>query len=386
MGLGMKKVSKILSVVGVFAGALILGMGIFEIVLRFFFPQANPYQLEYHDHGYVWNARSFDDYASVPWAAGRVKRLTTDQDGFRKVAGGPGSVDGARRIVVFGDAISLGWAIEPGSTYTDLLAKNLPGLAVRNASTLINSTARIYQFYRKERERLKPNVLVLQLTTGSRGLAPDYVALDSINEHPFERSFFLSSGQVEILKKYRRPVGNRVEFDLDCNAEPVACGMAKTFFVQGKTFCSDLLHTCRLYEKLRNRRQGVMTPVAAFAGMVTQLLESVPNKEKMDGEATLFYLSRLKEMAAQDSVKILVLLVPNRIGCNRWRAWGKIKDFLETEKIPVIDVAEDLCEQPTPDPMLTPRPSVFLVPEPFPNETAHKIMADKILSALSRMN
>ena len=165
----------------IFLVALLVGIGVSELIVRSFIPVRNvgPSFTIYNSFYGKTLKKSFSARRITPEF---TMRFTTNSDGFR----GPElGIKSSRPILFLGDSYTMGYGVNDGEEFPALVRKALSErsskmVAVINAGMGDNGNGRWVKFLRAEGKRYNPGIVVLQIH--------DNDFQDNIRERLFERS------------------------------------------------------------------------------------------------------------------------------------------------------------------------------------------------------
>lgn len=413
------KVKSILILAGV-----LIGLACTELLLAFFYPQPNFYFFEYAPGGYIFHKPNLDTLIAevpkktrlVPFgnsAAGidtirqYIMPLRTNNAGFRSVRSTTyEKVPKQYRILHLGDSLGFGFPLMQEESYAQQVENLVPHTEVLNASTVFTHTARLLQYYQKEGYKYDPDMVILQLTISSP--REDYLALDALGKSRFELGVLEDSGERDAIE----PFITKDEAGID-QLSWTYSERTKEFFeavhkkFDAATFFYRYFNIARLFTSTSD---VLKTPVQTLAqgyymrmGPLTKSYQKMPESasrafnaqpalplidryaaiNRMDTRFTRTYLEVFKKTLAAEHKELIVIVIPNRNGCQglTYPAWEKLFGELLDSEYHVINFYPDFCDGDT----KKPREQYFLPEEFHLNAAGHRVIAERLAQEVAAL-
>lgn len=407
----------LLACAGILAGLMCV-----ELVLAFLFPQPNFYFFEYAPGGYIFHKPDIADSIAQAPKKGIIAMpgnksvsvsirqytmfLRTNNAGFRSDLPVAYEKTDRYRILHLGDSLGFGFPLTREESYAGRIESLVPGTEVLNASTVFTHTARLLQYYQKEGYKYDPDMVIVQLTISHPG--GDYLSLDVFGKSKFELSSLQESGKRDAVQSFI----TKDEAGIDQLSWTYSKSTKLLFDLLNKkldtaSFLYDYFNITRL---IAGASDFLKTPIDAISrgyiermGPLTKSYQPVPgytsdspntqspspfsamtdSAKNIDSRFTRTYLEAFKNMLATEHKELMVIVIPNKLGCHgiTYPAWEKLFQELPDDEYHVIDFYPDFCDGAA----HKPREQFFLPQEIHLNAAGDQLIAERLASEVAKL-
>lgn len=367
-----------------------------EASTRIFLPQPNLSYLEYTDMGFpIMRSNINHKIAVIPepvYVRGTVispyeVQVKTNSQGQRNENEFPFQKQkDKKRILSLGGSIAFGWPLSVEYSYPYILQKNLPNTELINASVIGSSASHMYEYYKKFAHQYNPDLILLQLRTSA--LIIDDLIQDSLGMDAMEIDWLSENGFKEWLEKNKKvDIAGLPEVTSETLNKEVFNNMQADLSGGGKANLllyqySHFIRLLRWHGLWLGTGIGAKNYLARNAKLTELSEENKVQFSNRSHEFTEAYISDIKRLADQKSAKLLVIIVPNKFGCEKevLIPWQKLISNLDKKKINTVSLFEEFCDLK----VFKPKPLTFIEDESHPTIDSYKLIADKIISSLSK--
>lgn len=371
-----------------FLVVLLLFLPTAEVATRIFIPQVNLSYTAYHSLGFPIMVPNLNDTVGVipeatsirgSWVRSYAVKVKTNSVGQRN------DHDFSfekplhkKRILSLGGSIAFGWPFESKDSYPQILETLLPQTEVINAAVIGTSPAHILEYYEKLGSKYRPDVVLVQLRPSA--LLIDDLIQDSLGVDSLEIEWLRENGFADWVEQnkisdgagnFRVPIeslkveekinqrlrgGGNIEQFLYAHSHFVRLLKSRGFWFSDSTFFKNYLaHQSNLREL--NSENSKEFASRSFA-------------------ATENYLTQLKKLTDQDKAKLILLVTPNKFGCDAevLQPWKNLLSHLHQKNFETLSFVADFCDLDK----FAPREDTFLADETHPTQKMYRLIAEKI--------
>lgn len=389
-------------------GGVLLGLVCTEVFLATFLPQPDFSFYTYWPGGYVFNKPNFSNpIALIPSAKKTITSVSnehpvksllpqiqqyimayrTNNAGFRNNQPVDyKKIPGQYRILHLGDSLGLGFPLTVEESYANRLEK-LTGSEVLNASTIFTFTARMLQYYQKEGYKYDPDMVVVQLTMSQPN--QDFLSLDASGKSSFELDSLAELGKLDSVKGLisKDEAGvDQLVWNVSESTKPLFTALDEKFIrVPWMYHYSNILRL--LIARANTSKIGVLTqssvnnsqyvPYVSENGPAMPIINEARIISNMHSKFTHAYLQTFQEMLKAGRKPFVIVLIPNRYGCEGKTnsVWTNLIDELIAEGNKVMNFYPDFCDSAT----NTAKEEFYLPQEFHINAAAHTFIAERLV-------
>ncbi len=341
---------------------------------------------------YIYNKANFDDYMTISSKKVKMKlnsfkdsytvysinlphsiHVKTDINGFRSDYNVK-TIKNKYRMLFLGDSITFGYPLEHKDTFVEMLRNK--NREVINAGIILNSTPRIFKFYKKKGVLFNSDLVIVQLTTSRDNFTADYLYLDKYEQYFI--SNILSSTKISDTSYATlalQPSKYKHKHNISLNSNTTKRDKINKILNKGNSFLYASLYSYRFIKNLFLFRKApldtLMTPYV------------MPNDTKIP-DNTKKYLSKLNNLIRSNNSKMLVIIVPNKVGCygHTDKNWNKVISHLRQNKINFIDFRSQFCSSGH----IKHNPKYYFKNDIHPNKSANIVIKNRIQKMIKGMN
>lgn len=355
---------------------LIICFGIFETVLRIFFPQSwNYYKLS---EEFSWElipnvktiAKSYD---------GELINMNINSKGLRDSEYDYEKPPDVYRILVIGDSMTEGQGVRQEEIYSEVLEKRLgKNYEVITAGVKAYGTAHELAFLKKEGLKYNPNLIIIGF------------CVNDIRDNAANNLYFIQNGNLienNIKFSYSKKLLNKIKSFANSNIQSYVFLRPKL----GVTLTNIMIKT-GLASK------SPLAEVNQEERRVFRIFAKEPSEETKRGwELTKALLREVKQTAINNNAKIMLLAIPNKEQVNDSAA----SRFIQTYNLSEEDLdwtnpqkkLSDICQElniPLLDPLETFRIEIkennLYLEDPHWSAEGHKLASEELYNALKEKN